>query len=156
MMFYLERLSINSHIKVGEIAKYWIPAKWLPLKMLYINYDPALLGTRKYWWLQCTFHCTFVNTGTEEKEFGIWSPAVAICYAQHGSSMNAMDLIGTHRLFDLLTVIPSCFSELKLKKCGISVSVHLFKVTAKFWTLLIAWWQGILYPLPTSRNLCRA
>ena len=32
--------------------------------------------------------------------------------------MNTMDLTGTHRLFDLLTVICSCFSELKLEKCG--------------------------------------
>ena len=55
----------------------------------------------------------FVNTCPVER-----SPAVAVCYAQHVCCMNAMDLIGTHRLFDLVTVIPCSFSELKWETCG--------------------------------------
>ena len=42
------------------------------------------------------------------------------------------DLIETHRLFQMLIVIPSCFSEFNLEKCG----VHRLNIIAKFWKWL--------------------
>ena len=109
----------------------------------------SLLGTRKYWWLQSTFHSTFVNTGTVEK---VWH----MIYCSGHVLMHCMGVLwgcGLHRPTGCWTWWLLCFlasQSQNWKSVAISISVHLFKVIVKFLTLLfcIMWWQESLHPLP--------
>ena len=142
-------MSIISHIvKDEKIVQYLISAKWLPLKMLYINYHTPLSSYHKkilVTSLHISLHiCEYKHS---RERCGIWYAAVAMLLCIAWS-------IGTckYMLFHLLIVIPSCFSELKLETCANLCKCTPIQDNCKI-LKIIMWWQGILHPLPTTRNL---
>ena len=90
----------------------------------------------------CTVKVTVQNRWLFMGGLGIWMPG------------NVKWKVTTHFISMLLLLL--------LQVAGCHGTQMLFKVSgfwntcqlAKFWKWLIMWWQGILYPLHTHRNVC--